>query len=123
MLGTDYVENWKIFCPEQGDFRVDRSCARAINHLGLCVYDSHTHNKDIVLCYLNFKGTFPSADHDQPVRTLDFLGLLEDIVIISTNIYNGANTEFITPTATLLPSGSIEANSTATPFLLSYLIS
>jgi hypothetical protein len=63
MLATDYVENRKILSPEHEGFRMDRSGARAITHLGLCIEDAHTHNKDIVLCYLDFKGAFPSADH------------------------------------------------------------
>jgi hypothetical protein len=49
--------------PEQEGLRADRSCERAITHLGLCVEDAHSHKKDIVLCYLDFKGAFPSTDH------------------------------------------------------------
>ena len=56
--------------------------------MDLCVEDAHTHNKDIVLCYLNFKGAFPSADHDQMVRTLSLLGLPEDFINIITNLYS-----------------------------------
>jgi len=63
----------------------------------LCIEDAHTHIKDIVLCYLDFKGAFPSADHDQLVRTLEFRGLPEDFTNIITNLYNGATTEFVTP--------------------------
>jgi hypothetical protein len=70
MLASDSVEIRKILCPEQEGFRAVRSFARAIMHLGLCIEDAHTHNKDIVLCYLELKGAFPSADHDQSVRTL-----------------------------------------------------
>ncbi len=69
MLATDYMESRKILSPEQENFRPDRSCAHAIIHLGLCIEDAHTHGKDIVLCYLDFKGAFPSADHDQLVRS------------------------------------------------------
>ncbi len=64
MLASDYVESRKILSPEQEGFQADRSCARVITHLGLCIEDAHTHKKDIVLCYLDFKGAFPSADHD-----------------------------------------------------------
>jgi hypothetical protein len=88
MLGTDYVESRKILSPEQEGFRTNRSCSRAITHLGLCIEDAHTHSKDIIMCYLDFKGrAFPSADHDQLVRTLEFLGLPEDFINIITNIY------------------------------------
>jgi hypothetical protein len=97
MLATDHVESRKILSPKQEGFRPDRSCSRAIIHLGLCIEDAHTHNKDIVLCFLDFKGTFPSADHDQLVRTLTFLGLLKDFINIITNLYNGATTVFVTP--------------------------
>jgi hypothetical protein len=82
MLATDYVESRKSLSPEQEGFHPDRSCARAITHLSLCIEDAHTHGKDIVLCYLDFKGAFPSADHDQLVRTLSFLGLPEDFIAI-----------------------------------------
>jgi len=82
MLASDYVESREIFSPEQEGLRANRSCARAITHLGLCIEDAHTHNKDIVLCYLGFKGAFPFADHNQLVRTLIFLGLPEDFINI-----------------------------------------
>jgi hypothetical protein len=97
MLVTDYVESRNILSPEQEGFRPNRSCARAIIHLGLCIEDAHTHGKDIVLCYLDFKGAFPSADHNQLVRTLSFMGLPEDFIGIISNLYNGATTEFVTP--------------------------
>ena len=66
---------------------------------------THTHNKDIILCYLDFKGDFPSADHDQLVRTLEFLGLPEDFLNITKNLYNGATTEFVTPHGHTSPIG------------------
>ena len=59
MLATDYVESRKILSPEQEGFRTDRLCSRATTHFGMCIEDAHPHNKDIVLCYLNFKGAFP----------------------------------------------------------------
>ena len=104
-LASDYAEIRKILSPKQEGFRADRSCTRAITHLGLCIEDAHTHNKDIVLCYLDFKGTFPSADHDQLVRTLKFLGLPEDFVNIISNFYKGATTEFVTPHGHTPPIG------------------
>jgi hypothetical protein len=97
MLATDYVESRKILRPEQEGFRIDCSCAWAITHLGLCIDDAHTHNKGIVLCHLDFKGSFPSADHDQLFRTLSFLGLPEDFINIISNLYNGATAGLVTP--------------------------
>jgi hypothetical protein len=90
MLATECVESRKIISPEQEGFRTDRSCSRAITHLVLCMEDAHTHTNDIALCYLDFKGAFPSADHDQLVRTLTFLGLPEDFINIIAKLYNGA---------------------------------
>ncbi len=78
ILATDYIESRKILSPEQEGLRAERSRDRAITHLGLCVEDGHSHKKDIVLCYLNFKGAFPSTDHKQLVRVLEFLGLPSD---------------------------------------------
>ncbi len=46
---------------------------------------------------MDFKGASPSANHDQLVRTLAFLGLLEDFINIISNLYKGATTEFVTP--------------------------
>jgi hypothetical protein len=46
--------------------------SRAIAHPNLCAEDGHSHKKDVVLCYLDFKGAFPSTDHVQLVRVLDF---------------------------------------------------
>ena len=105
MLATDYIESRKILSPEHEGFKADRSCARAITHLGLCVEDAHTRNKDIVLCYLDFKGTFPSANHEQMVRILKFLGLPGDFITIISNLHNGATTEFITPHEHTSPIG------------------
>jgi len=104
MSASDYVEGRKILRPKQEGFRADRSCARAIKHPGLCTEDTQSHTKGIVLCYLDFKGAFPSADHKQLVRTLVFFGLPADFITIISNLYKGATTEFVPPTATLPPS-------------------
>ena len=47
----------------------------------------------------------PSADHDQLVRTLIFLGLPKDFISIISNLYNGATTEFVTPHGHTPPIG------------------
>ena len=73
----------------------------------MCIEDAHTHNKNIVLCYLDFKGAFPSADHDQLVRTLKFLGLPVNFINIISNLYNGATTEFVTSHSHTPPIGSM----------------
>ena len=78
ILATDYIEYRKILSPKQEGFRAERSCDRAITHIGLCVKDAHSRKKDIVLCYLDFKGAFPSTDHKQLVWVLEFLGLPSD---------------------------------------------
>jgi len=62
ILATDYIKSRKILSPEQEVFRADRSCARAVTRLSLCVKDAHTSKKDIILCYPDFKGAFPSTD-------------------------------------------------------------
>ncbi len=87
MIATDYIESRKILSPELEGLRVDRSCASAITHLGLY---AHTYHKDIIACYQDFKGAFPSVDHDQIVRTLSFLGLPEYFANIIGNLYSGA---------------------------------
>ena len=76
---------------------MDRSCGRAIVHLGLYVEDAHSPQKDIVLCYLDFKGAFPSTYHNQLVRVLEFLGLPDDFTRLVSNLYSKATTEFVTP--------------------------
>ncbi len=80
----------QILIPEQEVFRAERSCAGGITHLGLCVEDAHSHKKDIVLCYLDFKGAFPSTDHTQLVRVLEFLDLPSDFTRLVSNLYSGA---------------------------------
>ena len=67
-----------MLSPEQEGFGADRSCDRAITHSWLCVEDAHSHKKAIVLCYLDFKGAFPSTDNKQLVRVLQFLDLPSD---------------------------------------------
>ena len=74
ILAPDYIESRKILSSEQEGFRAERSCDRAIAHLGLCVEDAHSHKKGIVLCYLYLKGAFPSIDHILMVQVLEFLG-------------------------------------------------
>ena len=98
-LATDYIEARKILNPEQEGFRADRSCSRAITHLSLCVEDAHSHKKDVVLCYLDFKGAFFYTDHGQLVRVLEFLSLSQDFTRMALNLYNETSTEFVTPFA------------------------
>jgi hypothetical protein len=97
ILATDYIESRKILSPKQEGFRTDRSCARAVTHLSLCVEDAHANINNVVLCYIYFKGAFPSTDHKQLVRTLEFLGLPNDFTLLISNLYSGASTQFITP--------------------------
>jgi hypothetical protein len=99
----------------RGSERTDLARVRAITRLGLYIEDVHTRNKDIALCYLDFKGAFPYADHDQLVRTLVFLGLPDDFVNIISNVYNGATAEFVTPHGHAPPSGFAAAPYKKTP--------
>jgi hypothetical protein len=87
ILAMDYVDAHKINSPEQEGFRAGRSCSRAITHLSLCVEGAHTHDKDILIAYLDFTQAFPSADHTQLARTLRFLGIPEDFIFTVTNLY------------------------------------
>jgi hypothetical protein len=63
----------------------------------MCVEDEHSHKKDIVLCYLDLKGVFPSTDHQKLVRVLEFLRLPNDLTRLVSNLYSGSSTEFVTP--------------------------
>ena len=103
IMASRYVESNKILSPEQEGFRGGRSTARAILHLLLGVEDAHDNKKDVVICYLDFKGAYPSADHTQLVRTLRFLGIPEDFCLIVANLYQGATTTFTTPYGTTAP--------------------
>ena len=58
---------------------------------------THTHDKDVLLAYLDFTAAFPSADHTQLTRILGFLGIPEDFIIIVSNLYFDAHTKFLTP--------------------------
>jgi hypothetical protein len=97
ILATDYIESRKILSPEQEGFRADRSCARAVTNLNLCVEDAHYHKKNIVLSYLYFKEAFLSTYHKQLVKILKFLDLPKDFTRLFSNLYSGASTEFINP--------------------------
>ena len=105
ILARDYIESRKILSPEQEGFKAKRSCERAITHLGLCVEDAHFHKKGIVLFYLDFIGAFPSTDHKQLVRVLEFMGLPSDFTRLVSNMYSGATAEFITPHGHTSPVG------------------
>ena len=96
-LATEYIEARKILSPEHEGFRADHSCSRAITNLSPCEEDAHTHETDIILCYLDFKGAFPSTDHRHLVRVLEFQGLSHDFTRLVSNLYREASTEFITP--------------------------
>ena len=48
-LATKYIKSRKIISPKQEGCRADRSCARAVTNLSLCVEDIHFHKKDIPL--------------------------------------------------------------------------
>ena len=69
------------------------------------VLKTPTHKKDIVLCYLDFKGAFPSAGHKQLVRNLTFLGLPRNFITIISNLYNEVTAEYITPHGHASPIG------------------
>jgi len=63
----------------------------------MCVEDAHSHMKDIVLCYLDFKSAFPSKDHPQLVRVLELLGIPQYFTHLVSNLYNEASTENVRP--------------------------
>ena len=67
--------------------------------------DAQSHKKDTVLCYLDFKGVFPSTDHKQVVRVFEFMVLPSDFTRMVSNLYSGATTEFITPHGHTSPVG------------------
>jgi hypothetical protein len=97
ILAIDYVEAHKIISPEQEGFRAGRSCSRALTHLSLCIEDSHAHDKDILIAYLDFTQAFPSTDHTQLARALRFLGIPEYFIFIVTNLNKGSHITFQTP--------------------------
>ena len=70
---------------------------RAILHLSLAIEAAHNTNRDIFVCYLDFKSAYPSVNHTQLIRVLHFLGLPEDFIQVVTNLYRGASTTFLTP--------------------------
>ncbi len=49
------------------------------------------------MCYLDFKGAFPSTDHRQLVRALNFLGISQGFIRLVSNLYSEASTEFVKP--------------------------
>ena len=97
VLKMNYIEANKIICPEQEGFGPGRSSSRAITHLSRCIEDAHTHNKDILIAYLNFTQTVLSTEHLQLERTLRYLGIPEDFIFIVANLYKGAHTTFENP--------------------------
>ena len=64
----DYIEANKLISRDQEGFRPGRSCSRTITHSGLCIENAHTHNKDILIAYLDFTQAFLSANHLQLER-------------------------------------------------------
>jgi hypothetical protein len=98
ILASDFiVEAHKVLSPEEEGFISQRSCLRAITHLGICIEDAHTHDKDVLFAYLDFISAFPSGDHIQLTRILHFLEIPEDFIIIVAYLYYDAHTQFLTP--------------------------
>ncbi len=60
----------------------------------------------LFLVLLIVKGAFPSTDHKQLVRVLEFLGLPSDFTRLVSNLHSGATTEFITPHGHTSPVGT-----------------
>ena len=93
----DSIEANKTSSPKQESFGPSRSCSRAITHPSLCIEDAHTHNKDIIIAYLDITQAVPSADYLQLECTFRFLGIPEDFIFIVANLCKGADTTFETP--------------------------
>ena len=81
--------------------------------------DAHSHKKDMVLCYLDFKEVFPSADHKQLVWVLEFLGLTPTSLVLSPASTANSKSKFVTPTDTPRPWVSDGEPYKATPYHLS----
>jgi len=75
ILASDFVEAYKVLSPQQEGFKSQRSCSKAITHLDLCIEDAHTHDKYVLLAYLDSTAAFPSIDHTQLTSILHFLGI------------------------------------------------
>jgi len=86
-VAVDNVESQNIIRLEQEGFRSDRSCSRAIIHLGHSIEDVHVYHPDILICYLYFEGALPSTNQTQLTRVLYFFGLPDDFILIVSNIY------------------------------------
>ncbi len=52
---------------------------------------------DTLVHYIDFKGAFPSQDHHLLTRTLTFLGLPLDFVLLISNLYTSTTTVFLIP--------------------------
>ena len=96
ILASDFVEAHKIPSPDQESFRAQRSCSRAITHLGLCIENAQTHDTYVLLAYLDLTSAFPSVNHTRLTRILHFLGIPEDFIIIVSNLYCDAHNQFLT---------------------------
>jgi len=116
MLASDYIESRKILSPTHERFKANRSGARAITHLGMCVEDAHTYYKDIVLCYLDLKGLSP------PRTTTNMSGHYPSSAYQRTSSTSSETSiaqpsrSSSPPTATSPPSGFVEAHSRGIPY-------
>ena len=66
-------------------------------HLQLAFEDSHNSGQDIYATYIDFKGVYPSVDHEQLQYVLTSLGLPEDFIRVVKGLYAHASTRYLTP--------------------------
>ena len=66
-------------------------------NIGLYIDDAHVFKHYILLCYLDFEGAFPSTDHIQFTRVLNYLRPPDHFNTIACNLYREVPTSFLTP--------------------------
>ena len=96
-VATDYAESHKLLSEAQEGFRKGHSCARAIAHLQLAFEDAIASGRNCFTTYIDFKGAYPSVDHEQLCAILTAMGMPPDFVRIVQNLYANATTSFLTP--------------------------
>ena len=97
LILTEFAECNHLLSDSQEGYRKGRSTNRAVAHLQLLLEDAHTHNKNIYITYIDFKGAYPSVDHTQLRKVIRDLGIPQDVCDLIESLHNEAHTTFLTP--------------------------
>lgn len=87
-----------ILSNSQSGSREQKSCISALQYLSGLAEDSHLHDSNLYLCYIDLKAAYPSVQISRLCEILHKMQLPEDIIAIIKDLYVHATTTLRLPT-------------------------